>query len=71
MLSLEVIVKTSQKTTIIGCIEVADGNKERAIQMYTNLDSAGLVARESNIKPLSSHDYAVIMYHTAKARNWV
>ena len=61
----------SQKAYIIAAHEAAKGSKAETIDIYATLDAAGIAPRESNIRPLNSHGYAVIMYHTALKLGWI
>lgn len=59
-----------QKTCIIACYQVAAGDKERTVQLYASLDAAGLVQRESNVRPLDGRQYGHILFHSAKKLGW-
>ena len=58
-----------QKDAIAACIQ-ATSTKDYAIEAYCSLEQLGVVPRESNIQPLDTKNYAIILYHTAIKRGW-
>lgn len=60
---------TTQKQYMVAAVECTR-SKERAIEVYAALDSAGVAPRESNVTPRDSRDYATILWHTGRRNGW-
>ena len=61
----------SQKSIMQWCDNVTGGDPQATIDLYAEYDEQGLAPRESNMRPLSSHEYAVILHHTAIKLGWI
>ena len=64
------MITMTQKNAMKGCMEAAQGDKNRAICMYATLEESGLVPRESNVTPRDAKNYACILWHTGKKLGW-
>ena len=64
------IQELRQKDWVQIAYEEAAGDRGLFIAIYSILDAEGAAPRESNIHPLDSHAYAVIMWNTGRKLGW-
>ena len=64
------VSQPKQKDILVYCFHSTGGDKDETIELYSQFDAQGVAPRQSNVTPLDSYTYALIMWHTGEKLGW-